>query len=175
MTEFETIFRKYHPPLSLYAQKFTGDEQTALDIVQDVFLKIWEDKKLQSDSLALKSYLFNSVRNACFNFLKHEQVKQKHATIARMEIEFYQSGEKSLIEDETMDSIQKAIDSLPDHYKEIIELSRFEGLKNKEIAEKLNIPVRTVETRLFRGLLALRKSISERILTLLFSLHDTFR
>lgn len=175
MTEFETIFLKYHRALSLYAQKFTGNEEAALDIVQDIFLKVWENPKLQSDSVVLKSYLFNSVRNACLNFLKHEQVKQKHASIAQLEIEFYQSGEKSLIEDETISSIHKAIDSLPEHYKEIIELSRFDGLKNKEIAEKLNISVRTVETRLFRGLLALRKAIGEKMLTLFFFVYNNCR
>jgi len=79
-----------------------------------------------------------------------------------MEAVHYQSGERSLIEQENMKQINDAIDSLSDIYKEVIFLSRFEGLKNHEIAEKLNIPVRTVETRIFRALSTLKEKMLQK-------------
>jgi RNA polymerase sigma-70 factor (ECF subfamily) len=86
------------------------------------------------------------------------------------ELDFYKSGETSLIENEDLEKIYAAIDSLPENYKEIIELSRFEGLKNKEIAERLQIPLRTVETRLFRALSGLRKILTEKQILVLMNL-----
>ncbi|MDX9881538.1 MAG: RNA polymerase sigma-70 factor [Prolixibacteraceae bacterium] len=165
MLSFEEIFRKYHTPLFLYAQKFTGDENISLDLVQDVFTLLWEKKKFVLEEEHVKAYLFNSVRNACINFLKHEKVIRKHhetgtLVLREMEIQYYGSGEKSLIEKESLQKIYQAIGSLAEIYREVIELSRFEGLKNKEIAERLNIPVRTVETRLFRALSLLREKLS---------------
>lgn len=166
MSSFEDIFKKYHTPLFLYSRKFVDDEDVALDMVQDVFALFWEKKKFRFEEEHVKAYLFNSVRNACLNFLKHEKVVRKHqenrsSVLQEMEIQYYGSGEKSLIEKENLEKIYQAIDSLSDIHKEIIELSRFEGLKNKEIAKRLNIPIRTVETRLFRALSLLREKLSK--------------
>jgi|GEM_PF-247936 len=130
-----------------------------------------EAKKLVPDEEYLKAYLFQSVRNCCMNHLKHEKVVQKHREqqiLSLTELQYYQSGEKSLIEKENLDQIWQAINSLSDIHREIIELSRFEGLKNKEIAERLKIPLRTVETRLFRALSALRTKLPGKTFIALF-------
>ena len=155
----------------MYALKFVGDENVALDLVQDVFTLFWEKNKFGIDEKHSKAYLFNAVRNACYNHLKHEKVVQKHqmVSLAEMEMKHYMDGEKSLIEKENLEDIYKAFNSLSEIYREVIELSRFEGLKNKEIAERLNIPVRTVETRLFRALSSLREKLSEKLFHILLS------
>ena len=87
---------------------------------------------------------------------------EKNAALQLRQIELvhYQSGEKSLIETESVDRINQAIESLSDVQKEVILLSRFDGLSNQEIADKLGIPVRTVETRIFRALQKLREKIT---------------
>jgi RNA polymerase sigma-70 factor (ECF subfamily) len=140
--------------------------------VQEVFVSVWEKEKYELERTYLKSYLFNAVRNGCLNYLKHQTIVRKHVDeeheILKMhELDFYKSGEKSLIEKEDLDKIYSAIDSLSDSYREIIQLSRFEGLKNKKIAEKLGIPVRTVETRLFRALNKLRDVLSSKQILIL--------
>jgi len=168
MPDFEEIFRKYHEALLVYAQKFVGDEHAALDVVQDVFIQVWEKKKPGMNEENLKAYLFSSVKNGCFNYLKHEKVVSRYRDrqsdiMAKAEFRYYESIEKSLIEQETIMKIHDAINSLSDVYREVIELSRFEGLKNKEIAERLNIPLRTVETRLFRALSALREKLTGKL------------
>lgn len=175
MLDFDFIFRKFHTPLLHYARKFVGDENTALDIVQDVFTLLWEKKKLAKDEDHLKAYLFNSVRNACFNYLKHQKIENKYQDhqsfiLSEWELQHFDSGEKSLIEKENLEKIYQSINSLSDIHREVIELSRFEGLKNKEIAEQLNIPVRTVETRLFRALSSLKEKLSIKLYHILFNL-----
>lgn len=173
MSDFDTIFRKYHRPLVLYASKFVSNEEVSLDLVQDVFALIWEKQKLDMDEEHLKAYLFRSTRNACLNYLKHQKVMHKHrqlSTLVDLEIRHFESGEKSLIEKESLAKIYEAIHSLSTIHREVIELSRFEGLKNKEIAERLNIPVRTVETRLFRALSSLKGKLSEKLVYILFNI-----
>jgi len=167
MTEFDQLFRKYHRRLLLFTLKFVDSEGDALDIVQNVFVAIWENGKFNQNEEMVQAYLFSSVRNSCLNYLKHKKVVRKFESEAsfhlrEMEAVHYQSGEKSLIETENLNQINDAINSLPDIYKEIIVLSRLEGLKNSEIAEKLNLPIRTVETRVFRALSFLREKISQK-------------
>ncbi len=167
MTEFDSLFRKYHQSLFLYSLKFVENESEALDIVQNIFVAIWENGKYDQNEEVVKAYLFNAVKNSCLNYLKHKDVVRKFEhdasrQIKEMEAVYYQSGEKSLIEKESLKQINDAIESLPDIYKEVIYFSRFEGLKNNEIAQKLNIPVRTVETRIFRALSVLKEKISPK-------------
>ena len=179
MTDFDNIFLKYHQPLFLYTLKFIEDENEALDLVQDVFLSVWEHGQPLKVDEQTKAYLFTSIKNSCLNYIKHQKIVRKfehHAALELKETEasFYQSGERSLIEKEAFQNIDKAINSLTDIYKEVIILSRFDGLKNKEIAARLNIPVRTVETRIFRAISMLKKNISIRSLVLIF-LHKVER
>ncbi|MGQ7870996.1 RNA polymerase sigma-70 factor [Sunxiuqinia sp. sy24] len=174
MSDFDTLFKNYHHSLFVYALKFVADEELALDLVQDVFALIWEKKKLSLDDEHLKAYLFRSTRNACLNHLKHQQIVSKHqnqqlSALGEMELSYYRDGEKSLIEKENLEKIYQAIRSLAEIHREVIELSRFEGLKNKEIAERLNVPIRTVETRLFRGLSALKEKLSGNLFHILLN------
>ncbi len=173
MSDFDFIFKTYHQSLVLYAHKFVANEEVSLDLVQDVFALIWEKQKLDWDEEHLKAYLFRSTRNACLNHLKHQKVMQKHqqlSVLVDLEIRHFESGEKSLIEKESLAKIYQAIHSLSAIHREVIELSRFEGLKNKEIADRLNIPVRTVETRLFRALASLKEKLSEKLVHILFNI-----
>ncbi|MDP4185122.1 MAG: RNA polymerase sigma-70 factor [Bacteroidota bacterium] len=169
---FDTIFKKYHHRLLLYSLKFIEQESDALDLVQDVFLSLWEKDMYFDNDETLRAYLFSAMRNKCLDFLKHQKVVSRFESQAlisfrEMEISHYQNSERSMIERENLLTITTAIDSLSDINKEIILLSRFEGLKNKEIAERLQIPIRTVETRLFRALATLKERIPKNMLHLL--------
>ena len=177
MIEFDQLFRKYHRRLFLFTLKFIDNENDALDIVQNVFVAIWENGKFNQSEELVQAYLFNSVRNSCFNYLKHQKIVRKFENetslqLKEMEAVYYQSGEKSLIEAENLKQINDALDSLPDIYKEVIVLSRFEGLKNSEIAEKLNLPIRTIETRVFRALSFLREKISQKSFFILLFMRN---
>lgn len=176
MTKFDVLYRKYHRRLLLYTLKFVESENDAIDIVQNVFIAVWEKGKYDQSEDAVKAYLFGAVKNSCLNYLKHQKIVRKfenETSLHLKEIEafYYQSGEKSLIEKESLEQITFAIESLSDIYKEVIKLSRFEGLKNQEIADQLNIPVRTVETRIFRALSILKEKISEKSFFILLYLN----
>lgn len=167
MNDFDSLFRKYHRRLLLYSLKYVERESDALDIVQNIFVAIWENEKYNQKEGLVKAYLFSAVKNGCLNYLKHQKIVKKFENetsiqLLEMEAVHYQSGERSLIEQENLKQINDAIDSLSDIYKEVIFLSRFEGLKNHEIAEKLNIPVRTVETRIFRALSTLKEKMLQK-------------
>ena len=175
MSLFDQIFQKYYHPLLLYGLKFVDDENEVRDILQEVFVTVWENQKHKLEETHLKPYLFNAVRNGCLNYLRHKLVVNKHIekqkiALPLLELDFYKSGEKSLIEKQDIEIILKAINSLSPEYKEVIELSRFEGLKNKEIAKKLQVPERTVETRLYRALSALRKELTKNQVFILMNL-----
>lgn len=167
MNDFDSLFREYHERLLLFALKHVESVSDALDIVQNVFLAVWENGKYKDDHALIHSYLFRAVKNSCINYLKHQRVVRKFENetlmeLREMEVSHYMTGESSLIEKEKLEQIDAAIDSLTDIYREVILLSRFEGLKNQEIADKLELPVRTVETRIFRALIMLRERISRK-------------
>lgn len=167
MTKFDVLYRKFHRRLLLYTLKFVDRENDALDIVQNIFVAVWEKGKCEQNEEVFKAYLFGAVKNSCLNYLKHQKIVKKYENetslhLKEIEAFHYQSGEKSLIEKENLEQITLAIESLPDIYKEVIRLSRFEGLKNLEIADKLKISVRTVETRIFRAISILKEKISEK-------------
>lgn len=166
MARFDEIFLKYHHCLFCYAKKFVESEEDALNIVQDVFMTVYEREIFCKKEDYVIPYLYNAVRHHCLNFIKHRKVVRKYENkvsteLKMMEIEFYSSGEKSLIERENYQTLFDAINSLSNVNKEIIVLSRFERLKNREISEKLQIPIRTVETRLFRALAQLKEILTQ--------------
>lgn len=174
MQEFDAIFRDLYRPLYLYALKFIDLDEDANNIVQDIFMTVYEKKLYHKKHDHLKSYLFNAVRNSCFNHLKHQKTVIRHASSAAIELKeaelrFFETIEKSLIEKETFAEIHDAITKLPAEQREVILLSRFEGLRNREIAEKLNIPVRTVETRIYRALENLRKKLTSQTFFILLN------
>jgi RNA polymerase sigma-70 factor (ECF subfamily) len=156
--------------------KFVESENDALDIVQNIFVAVWENGKYRDKEEFIQPYLYAAIKNSCLNYLKHQQIIKKFEHnaaihIKEMEAVYYSSGEKSLIEKEDLELINNAIDSLNDIYKEVIVLSRFDGLKNSEIAEKLNLPLRTVETRIFRALSALKEKMSQKPFVILLYLR----
>ncbi len=121
MAAFDFIFREHYQPLLLYCLKFVEDENDARDIVQEVFVATWESRKYHLEKGHLKSYLFNAVKNSCLNYLKHQKVVRKYLKeeqfLKKYELEFYKSGEKSIIEREDLKIIYNAIESLSANYK----------------------------------------------------------
>lgn len=173
LTDFDKLFLNYHHQLFRYTLKFIEDENEALDLVQDIFVEVWERGHYKNPDKEVKAYLFTAVKNSCLNYIRHQKVIRKfehHASLQIKEAEasYYLSGEQSYVEKESLQRIDEAIDSLNDIYREVIILSRLEGLKNKDIAKLLDVPVRTVETRIFRALALLKEKIPVRALVLLF-------
>lgn len=161
-------FRQYYetnvPSLVSFARRFVP-EGFAKDIVHDVFLEVWE--KIPVDNkLPGRSFLFVAVRNRCINAIKKEQVQEHYVNtvqenIRLMGLEYYDSIEKLLIEKEGIQELHKQIESLPDKCRQVFKLAYFEEKRNAEIAEFLNLSIRTVEHQLYLGLKTLREKINK--------------
>ncbi|MEI8113571.1 MAG: RNA polymerase sigma-70 factor [Bacteroidia bacterium] len=167
---FQTLFRKYYPAMCNFARQFLNDSELAEETVQDLFVKIWEKRENLNIQTSVKHYFFRSVRNHCLNQLQHDKIKKQYSgrmlETAHQEInpdDFY-------LEVDLVQRIEKSINSLPPKRQEIFRLSREQGLKYKEIAETLNISVKTVEAQMGLALKYLReelKDFSTHFLTLL--------
>jgi RNA polymerase sigma-70 factor (ECF subfamily) len=167
--EFENFFRKQHPLLVLYASKILNDLEIARDIVQEVFLRTWENRDKIDINTTPETYLFRAVRNQCLNYLKHKSVEQKYTDatekeLKQIESDFYTNVDEDILKlytQETSEIIKKTVDSLPEKCRKIFEMSRYKGLKNSEIASQLNISLRTVETQIYRALKELKKKLKK--------------
>ncbi|MBA7548867.1 ECF RNA polymerase sigma factor SigW [subsurface metagenome] len=172
---FQFIFKKYYTGLYYYAKKYLGDKHNAEEVVQNTFLKLWEKRETFTIRKSFSSYLYKTVYNNCLNFLKHQQVKEKYKEYYTQKIrnaeEYYsisqESGQSIYIAKELKSKIDKAIQELPGQCRKIFELSRFEGLKNHEIAEKLEISINTVQKQISIALCKLRSALAN-YLPLLF-------
>ena len=162
---FELLFSIYFARLNDFAKNVVRDDFISQDIVQEVFVKVWE-KRAEIESLNLEAFLFRLVRNRCLDYIKHLKVvnnrmqqiniSSKYEELYR--IDFIGNEPYVLIEEELKTKIEKTIQSLPDRCREVFILSRMDGLKNKEIAEKLDINIKNVERHLSRAMQTFRKN-----------------
>ncbi|MDR8394529.1 RNA polymerase sigma-70 factor [Aliifodinibius sp. S!AR15-10] len=159
---FETFFRLFYVDLCKYAYGYTGDREISKDIVQSVFLKVWEQKAFWDDFESAKCYLYKSVRNESLNYKKHEKVKRENRTEVALRIEEWQDAchQEGMI-DQKVELVQKGVSHLPDRCREIFKLSRESGLTYQEIAEVLDLSIKTVETQMGRALKSLRAFLKE--------------
>jgi len=160
---FETLFREYYNPLSNFALRFVNDPDTAEEIVQDFFYHLWKNKESINITGSLKSYLYSAVKNFSLKYLDKQAVRRRYAEriLSETTTEANESFEPELEARELKKEIDKALETLPERSREIFRLSRFEGLKYREIAEKLSVSVKTVEADMTRTLRILRKNLSE--------------
>lgn len=158
---FKTIFLKYYPSLCHFAFHFLNDREIAEETVQDLFVKIWEKRETINIESSIKHYLFRSVKNQILNQIQHEKIKKQYADRIKESFQKETNPESYFLEVDLVDKIEKSIESLPPKRKEIFRLSRENGMKYQEIAEKLNISVKTVEAQMGLALKYLREELKD--------------
>ena len=156
---FENLFHKYYRHLCLYAAKIVNDDMAAEEIVQDFFVKFWEKREQLVIEISLHNYIFRSVKNLCLNYLQHNKIKLRHTQKVLSDADSGVLEENFYHEIDLFEKIEESIDSLPEKRKEIFRLSRHDGLKYHEIAQKLNISVKTVETQMSLAIKTLREKL----------------
>ena len=141
---FRTVYERYALPLRFFAVKYLGDVPAVDDIIQDCFVQLWERRAEFADEKVVRFYLYQSVRNACLNVIRHNTVKSRFA--AREVLPAGEDGTfiEKYMEAETMQLIFDAIEELPPAMREVYKLS-LEGLSREEIGEKLSISVNTIK------------------------------
>jgi len=167
---FESLFHQYYGFLCLYASRVLNDSEAAEEIVQDFFVRLWEKKENITIETSVKNYFFRSVKNLCINAIQHEKIKTRHAQKVLSESSFNSLAEDSYIEFDLTEKIEESIQSLPQKRREIFRLSREDGLKYREIAEKLHVSVKTVETQMSLAIKTLREKLKKYITFLLLFL-----
>jgi RNA polymerase sigma-70 factor (ECF subfamily) len=166
---FKSLYDAFYTCLLLYANSIINNIDISKDIIQDIYLKLWEKRKEFTIKYSLKSYLYTAVRNSCMDYLKHLKVEKKYVDHSLVELK-----EKELIffselfihpeEDDFekyLNEINMVVDDLPEQRKKIFKLSRYEGMKNIEVAQRLNLSVRTVDTQIYRALKTLREKLNK--------------
>ncbi|WP_448701974.1 RNA polymerase sigma-70 factor [Mucilaginibacter sp. AW1-3] len=158
---FTTLYSKYFQGLVLASDRYVKELDIAKEIVQEVFLRMWEQPYKLDETGSLKSYLYRTVINYSLNHLKREKnINQHHLKIANQAT--YDSLDEIQEEQELKVLIFNEIEQLPAQCKKVFKMSRFEGLKYREIAVLLDISEKTVENHMLRALKILRERIYEK-------------
>ncbi|MBE8721281.1 RNA polymerase sigma-70 factor [Sphingobacterium pedocola] len=170
--KFEEIFRMHFRELHGYAYRFLEDTDVAEEVVQQVFLKLWERDWEKLIHTSVRAYLYRAVYNESLNLLKRNRLKKQYETYQSQHVaaEGYNDGSDT----ELKKQLHAALSHLPEKCRTVFEMSRFQELKNQEIANELNLSLKTVEGHMTKALRHLRiylvDYLTVLVLTLMFGL-----
>ncbi|MET1053945.1 MAG: RNA polymerase sigma-70 factor [Pedobacter sp.] len=156
---FEGVYKHFLKPLHVYAITMLKDEEAAKGTVQNIFLKLWERKSTLNFNGSLKAYLYSAVYHECLNHIRHQKVKlhhQDHLVYTMKNTEEHDSGIEL---NDLKGKLQQVMNNLPEKCRTVFQLSRFEELKYREIAEQMGISVKTVEAQMGKALKILRHGL----------------
>ena len=167
---FQTLFEKYAPKIYTFSLTYLKNRDDTDELVQNVFLKIWEKRSTLDSTQNLKAFIFKIAVNTIYDFIRRKNIERAFEDYAKLK---YTTNENytwhTVIFEEMKNNLNKLISQLPEKQKKIFQLSKLEGLTNDEIAHQLNLSKRTVENHLCRALTFLKKHFkNESFFTLLF-------
>ena len=148
--------------MCFFAQKYVKDFEAAREIVQDAYLSLWEKRETIDMDRPVKSYLTMVIHNKCTNYLRDNRKFDKNILQIEnlTEVPEYESAD-SMVEEELKEKIDSAIEELPEKCKQIFVMNRYENLKYQQIADQLQISVKTVETQMSKALQHMRIRLAE--------------
>lgn len=160
---FESLFRSSYVSLVRYAKSMIKDHDSAEEVVQNLFFRLWQDREKLEIETSLNGYLFRSVHNRCIHFIEHKKVISRHQEeMSKKKSDAPEIPSEILSYKELQDKIARIIEKLPERCGTIFYMNRFEGLKYREIADKLSISVKTVEANMGKALKEFRKELKEQ-------------
>jgi len=171
---YEYIFRTYYNSLCRYAVTFLREPNIAEEMVQDCFCTLYLKRKSLQINQSLKFYLFQMVRNRCLNHLKQEKIRQGKLALLHEDLrnreDFFDLVSDASRNHELQKKIRAAVEQLPQQCRKVFELGKYSGLSYPEIANELEVSVKTVEKHMSKALSILREELSGKLfLVLLFS------
>ena len=166
---FEQIVREYWPRMFKFALIYTQNNETSQELVQDTFLVLWNNRAVLKDNTNLITYLMVVLRNKCLNLLEQARIRQLYieeiddeTIYQRANLYVLQDEASQIVESEDLHkAIERALSKLPDKTREIFMLSRYDGLKNQQIAETKNISQKTVEYHISKALQILKEELPQ--------------
>lgn len=157
---FELLYNRYYKPLCSHAVRFVYAKDVAEDIISEIFYSIWKNKTFLNITTSFRAYLFTAVRNRCFLYLQQEYGKT--SSFENSPFQFPDSNvapDQMLFYDDLQRQIEQAISTLPPQCQKIFLMNRFEGKKYKEIADELQLALKTVEAHINKALVHLREVV----------------
>ena len=158
---FAPVFRTFYEPLCRFAQRYVGDMEIAADVIETLFVSLWERAEMFDDLSHARHFLYKAAHNACLNQLR----SQKRSAIredyfAREAGAFEEDYLHNMLREELLAAIHREIERLPLNYAKIIRLGYIDGLPNDEIAREMDLSVQTVKNYKVKAFSMLRKSLS---------------
>ena len=170
--KIKELFDNHFHHLVLHSYKLINDYSQSEEIVQDVFVKVWQNFEQIGHVSDFKAYLYKAVRNSSLNYLRHIKIRQKYnEEVANTFDDVENPAEESIVETENNNRIHQAINKLPENWKEAIVLSKYDKLKYHEIADKMNISQKTVEKYISKALQFLRRELADLLITIVLLLN----
>lgn len=163
---FEEAFHDHYEGLFRYACTLVREAEEAEDILQNVFLELWKNRESLLIHTSLQAYLYKAVYFKCVNVIEHRKVRHKHANHVQYREIAYTSD--PVLVKEVSAKIQAVTDSLPEQCRKIFMMSRNDGLRYHEIAERLNLSVKTIENQMGKALRILRNSLQDYLNLIVF-------
>jgi RNA polymerase sigma-70 factor (ECF subfamily) len=159
---FSAVFSLYYKDLVLFAYSIVKDVTTAEEIAQETFIKLWSERETLEIKVSLKSFLLKSVQNKCIDIIRHRKIVDNYTEYYLLHLPPENNSTDSyILRSEMEESIARAVAKMPGKIKESFLLNREQGLKYREIADKLQVSVRTVEVRISKALELLRNDLME--------------
>jgi RNA polymerase sigma-70 factor (ECF subfamily) len=159
--EFERVFKQHFKSLHAYACTIVRDDVMAEELVQNVFCRLWEKTEQISIRESLSGYLYRSVYHESLNYLKHLKVREAYQAYAVYQMENSYHTPDHLEFRQLEERLDIALRELPEKCRTIFQMSRFEQLKYQEIAERLQLPVKTIENQMGKALKLLRTKLAD--------------
>jgi RNA polymerase sigma-70 factor (family 1) len=154
---YKDLFANYYKVLTVFANRYLKDIEASKELVQDLFVHLYERRENLDINSSLKSYLFRSTHNRCINFINAQKIRAKYAEHVNFTTDVQDNNlEHHVYSSELEHALYLAIGELPPKCRSIFTMNRFDGLSNTEIAEKLKLSKRTVETQISKALKILR-------------------
>ena len=171
---FRLLYDRYNKKLYYFSLRYLQDKEEAKELVQSIFINVWEHRKSLDETMSVKSYIFRSTVNYIYNYLKKKAIRARfvEAELQKGELQSYHTYDQIFFHD-LENSINSIVETLPPQQQKIFQLSRFEGLSHEEIAKRLDLSIRTVENQIYRALKIIKSKLKGEMF-LLFLLGKLF-
>lgn len=165
--QFEQLFKSYYSLLCNYASQFLEQKEDAEEVVQELFFQLWKKRKELQIHTSFRAYLYRATYTGCMDKIRKEKVRNSYKE-KQMKFQKNEYEEHALEASEIDQIILDTLSKLPENVKKVFKMSRFEGMKHREIAEQLSISVKTVEANMGKALKLFRNNLKDYVGLLLF-------
>lgn len=166
-SSFEIVYRYYYPRLNYFAGQYLLDSEASKNIVQDVFTELWDKKHTLRKDTNLNAWLFTVTKNKSLKIISQLKSKNNYDNYIRsrqLDVNFKSLSDfdtSNFVFEELQTQIQVALDKLSPSCRKVFEMSRFEDKKNREIAEELNLSIKTIESQISKALRSLKADLKD--------------